>query len=58
MNRREKREGFFRERNSTFSLEFMAIGPSVPYEPRGKVAIRCKGYVWAPVLWSFDNYGR
>ena len=49
MNKREKREGFFRERSSTFSLEFPVIGPSVPNEPRGKVALRCKGYAWVPV---------
>ena len=34
----------FRERKSNFSLDFSAFGPSVPDEPRGKVALRCKGY--------------
>ena len=47
----------FRERKSNFSLIFPAIGPSVLDEPRGKVALRCKGYAWAPILWSFNNSG-
>ena len=47
-----------RERKSNLSLDFPAIGPSVPDEPRGKVALRCKGYAWVPVLRSFDNYER
>ena len=48
----------FRERVSNFSLDFPAFGPSDPGEPRDKVVLRCKGYVWAPVLWSFDNSER
>ena len=52
---REKKRGrerkrVFRERVSNFSLDFPAIGQSVPDEPRGKVALRCKGYVWVPIL--------
>ena len=31
------------------------IGSSNPGEPRGKVAPHGKGYVWVPVLWSFDK---
>ena len=57
MNRKEKIVGFL-ERSPTFSLEFPAIGPSDPGEPRDKVAPHCKSYEWVPVLWSFDNYGR
>ena len=45
----------FRERESNFSLDFPAFGPSIFVEERGKVALRCKGYAWAPILWSFDN---
>ena len=48
----------FRERKSNFSLDFPAIGQSVPDEPRGKVAPHCKSYAWVPVLRSFDNFGR
>ena len=46
---------FFRERNSTFSLEFPAIGPASPDEARGKVAPHGKDYTWVPVLRSFDK---
>ena len=46
---------FFRERSSTFSLEFPAIGPSVFGETRSKVAPHGKGYAWVSVLWSFDK---
>ena len=47
-----------RERESNFSLDFQALGPSVLVGVRGEVALRCKSYAWAPVLWSFDNSGR
>ena len=54
---RERKEEDFREREreSTFSLDFLAIGPSNPSETRGKVDLRCKGYAWVPVLWSFKK---
>ena len=42
--RRWRGETDFRERKSNFSLDFPAIGPSVPDEPRDKVGLRCKGY--------------
>ena len=48
----------FRERVSTFSLEFPVIGPSVLVGTRGEVGLRCKGYGWILVLWSFDKSGR
>ena len=48
----------FRERGTTFTLDFPAIGPSNPYEIRGKVDPHCKSYAWVPVLWNFDNFGR
>ena len=50
---RERRN--YRERGSTFSLDFPAIGPLNPGETRGKVDPHCKSYVWVPVLWSFDK---
>ena len=52
---RERKERDFRERSSTFSLEFPAIGPSVSDEARRKVAPHDKGCTWVPVLWSFDK---
>ena len=52
---RERKERDFRERSSTFSLEFQAIGPSVSGEARSKVSPHGKGYTWVPVLWSFDK---
>ena len=54
----ERKEWDFRERSSTFSLEFPAIEPLGPGEPRDKVAPHGKGYTWVSVLWSFDNSGR
>ena len=47
-----------RKRKSNFSVNFPAIQPSNFGGARSKVALRCKGYAWAPVLWSFDNSGR
>ena len=52
---RERKERDFRERISTFSLEFSAIGPSVFGEVRRKVTPHGKGYTWVPILWSFDK---
>ena len=51
-------ENCFRERKSNFSLDFLAFGPSVLVGLRSKVALRCKGYAWASVLWIFDNSKR
>ena len=44
-----EREGF-KERCSTFSLSFPAIGPSASGEARSKVAPHGKGYMWVPVF--------
>ena len=43
-------ETSFRERKCDLSLDFPAFG--------SKVDIRCKGYAWTPILWSFDNSKR
>ena len=51
----ERKEWDFRERSSTFSLEFPTIGPSVSDETRSKVAPHDKGYAWVPILGSFDK---
>ena len=61
--RKRKREGangererdLFRERSSTFSLSFPAIGPSASGEARSKVALHGKDYTWVPVLGSLDK---
>ena len=45
----------FRERESAFSLDFQAIGPSDFVGPRRKVVLRSEGYAWALVSWSFDK---
>ena len=52
--RDREREGF-RERSSTFSLSFPAIGPSASGEARSKVALHGKDYTWVPVLGSLDK---
>ena len=39
----------FREKSSTFSLEFPAIGPASSDEARSKVAPHDKDYTWVPV---------
>ena len=49
----EKRRDF-RKRVSTFSLGFLAIGPSNPGETRGKVDPHCKSYAWVPVIVEFQ----
>ena len=53
--KREGKCGIFRERSSTFSLKFLAIGPSAFGEARSKVALHGKDYTWVPVLGSLDK---
>ena len=48
----------FRERSSSFSLDFPPFGPLVRFGPRSKVVLRCEGYAWAPIWWSSDNSKR
>ena len=48
----------FRERKYNLSLDFLAFGLSICVGPRSKVVLRGKGYVWAPILGSFDNSKR
>ena len=50
-----EKERVFRERGSTFSLEFPTIGPASSDEARSKVAPHDKDYTWVPVLGSFDK---
>ena len=56
--RESEEERVFRERGSTFSLKFPAIGPSVSGEARSKVSLHGKDYTWVPVLGSFDKLRR
>ena len=53
--RRERERKGFRERGSTFSLKFSAIGPAHSDEARNKVAPHGKDYAWIPVLRSFGK---
>ena len=45
----------FLERESHFSLDYRAIGPSEFFGARRKVVLRGEAYAWALVLRSFDN---
>ena len=45
-----------RERNCTFSLDFMSIGPADFFGARRKVVLREECNAWAPVLRSFDKH--
>ena len=53
--RPNEKERDFRERSSTFSLDFLVIGLANSGETRSKVAPHGKGYAWVPVLRSFDK---
>ena len=53
--KREGKCGIFRERSSTLSLEFSAIGPTSSDEARSKVAPHGKDYTWVLVSGSFDK---
>ena len=44
-----------KERESHFSLDLRAIGPSKFFGPRRKAAIRGEAYAWTPVLGSFNK---
>ena len=45
----------FRERVSSFSLNFCVIRPLAVVGTRGKAALRIEVYVWVPVLRVFDK---
>ena len=53
--KREGKCGIFRERSSTFSLSFPAIGPAGSDEARSKVAPHDTDYAWIPDMGSFDK---
>ena len=46
---------FFRERESSLSLDFRPFGPSILDGARSKVDLRGEGYAWTPIWWSSDN---
>ena len=48
----------FRERRSSFSLDFWSFGMSVLDGTRSKVYLRGEGYAWTPIWWSYDNSKR
>ena len=52
---REKGGEGVRERFSTLSLDFSAIGSSNPGEAKGKVDPHDKGYAWITTLGSFEK---
>ena len=47
--------GVFRERRTSFSLDFWQIRPSEFDGARRKAVLRGEGNAWAPVLRSFDK---
>ena len=49
---------FFRERESSFSLDLRPFGPSVLDGARSKVDLHGEGYAWTPIWWSSDNSKR
>ena len=53
--KREEKCEIFRERSSTFSLEFPTIGPASSDEARSKFASHGKDYTWVPVSGSFKK---
>ena len=57
-DRERKGSNGFRDRVSTFSLDFPVIGLANSGKARSKVGLRCKGYAWILVLWSYDNSER
>ena len=53
----ERKERDFRERSSTFSLDFPIIGQANSGETRRKVDPHCKSYAWVLILWISINSG-
>ena len=47
---------FFLERESHFSLDYRAIGPSEFFGVRRKTVLHGEAYAWTPVLRSFDKF--
>ena len=50
--RAEHENGVFRERKTSFSLDFWEIRPSEVFGARRKAALRGEAYTWAPNLRS------
>ena len=48
----------FRERMSSFSLDFRPFEPSVLDGARSKVDLQGESYAWTPIWWSSDNSKR
>ena len=47
-----------RERESYFSLDFLAFGPLVRFGLRSKAVLHGEGYAWTSIWWSSDNFER
>ena len=56
--KRKEKGREFRERGSTFSLDFLVIRPSNLGETRGKVDPHYKSYAWVPVCGVLKNSER
>ena len=50
-----EKNGGFRERRTSFSLDYRAIRPIAVFGTRRKAALRRAGYAWTPDLRSFDK---
>ena len=54
-----RKEGKVLERESLPSLQIFPVIDSANFgDARSKVGLRCKGYTWVQVLWSFGNSER
>ena len=53
--KKREKERAFRQRSSTFSLDFPVINLSNPDKIRDKVDPHYKSYALVSVLWSFDK---
>ena len=52
---KRKKNGGFRERRTSFSLDFREIRPSKFVGTRSKAVLRSEGFAWVPDLRSFDK---
>ena len=48
-----EKNGGFRERMTSFSLDYRAIRPSAVFGTRRETALRGEGFAWVPDLGSF-----
>ena len=48
-NRQKVGDPVFRERENSFSLDFLLFRPLVRFGPRSKAVLRGEGYAWTPI---------